>query len=151
MAVQAVAFKKKPSRNFGLVRLAKDKINKIHTLLSLSRASEATTRGFSIKKSTFKKFTKFTEKDLCQNLFYQSCSLMPANLFKKRLWQRFFPVNLTKHLRKLFLENTSGDCFLWMVNICIVYLFVDYSRRVNKLTSQRKLDVAWHSQNIEQE
>ena len=38
---------------------------------------------------------------------------MPEPLFnKKRLWHRCFPVNFAKFLRHLFLQNTSGECFL---------------------------------------
>ena len=59
------------------------------------------------KKFVLEIFTKFTEKHLCQ-------SLSPANLLKKRLWHRCFPVNFVKFLRtSLFTEHlrttASGD------------------------------------------
>ena len=40
-------------------------------------------------------------------------SFMPANLLKKRLWHRCFPVNFAKFLRTSFLQNTFGGCFWW--------------------------------------
>ena len=54
-----------------------------------------------MKKDVLRNFTKFTGKHLCQ-------SLRPATLLKKRLWQRYFPVNFAKFLRTPFLQNTSG-------------------------------------------
>ena len=42
------------------------------------------------------------------------CSLMPATLFKKRLWHRCLPINFEKFLRTSFLQNTSG----WLL-LCV--------------------------------
>ena len=50
----------------------------------------------SVKKSLLKNFTKFTEKHLCQSLF-----------FNKITGLRRFPVNFVKFLGKLLLQNTS--------------------------------------------
>ena len=36
----------------------------------------------------------------------------PANLLKKRLWGRFFPVNSVKFLKAPFLQKTSGRLLL---------------------------------------
>ena len=47
------------------------------------------------KKRCSQKFTKFTGKHLCQ-------SLRPATLLKKRLWHRYFPVNLVKFSKDTF-------------------------------------------------
>ena len=47
------------------------------------------------KKSVLRNFSKFTGKHLCQSLFPNKIAdLRPAFLWKKRLWQRHFPVNL---------------------------------------------------------
>ena len=55
----------------------------------------------------FTNFTKFKGKHL-----YQSLSLRPATLLKKRLWYRCFPVNFVKFLRTPSLQNTSGRLLL---------------------------------------
>ena len=53
------------------------------------------------KKGVLWSFTK----RLCQSLFFNKVAgLRLATLFKKRLWQRYFPVNFVKeHLRSLLL------------------------------------------------
>ena len=57
----------------------------------------------SIKIDILKNFAKFTGKHLCQNLFFNKVAdLMPASLLKKRLWDRFFPLNFAKLLRTPF-------------------------------------------------
>ena len=43
--------------------------------------------------------------------FEKQSSRGPATLFKKRLWQRCFPVNIVKFLRKLFCRTPLNDCF----------------------------------------
>ena len=46
------------------------------------------------KKGVLSNFTKFTGKNLCQGLFFNKVAdLRPANLLKKRVWHRCFPVN----------------------------------------------------------
>ena len=51
--------------------------------------------------------------------------LRPATLLKKRLWQRCFPVNFAKFLRKRFLQNTSG----WLLLIhWFFYIFLEKLR-----------------------
>ena len=55
----------------------------------------------SIKKGVLKNFTKFTGKQLCQDLYFNKVAgLRP--LLKKRLWHRCFPVNFGKFLRTPF-------------------------------------------------
>ena len=45
---------------------------------------------------------------LCQSPFFNKVAgLRSATLFKKRLWQRCFPVNFVKFLRTPFLQNNS--------------------------------------------
>ena len=55
------------------------------------------------KKGVLKNFAKFTEKHLCQSLFFNIVAgLRPATILKKRLWHRCFPVNFVKFLRTSF-------------------------------------------------
>ena len=58
-------------------------------------------RRCSIKKL----FIKFCE--------FHSKQFRPGTLLKKKLWHRCFPVNFSKPLRPHFLQNTSGQQFLF--------------------------------------
>ena len=50
---------------------------------------------------------------MCQSLFFNKVAgLRFAALLRKRFWQRCFPVNFAKFLRKPFLKNTSGQLLL---------------------------------------
>ena len=64
------------------------------------------------KKGVLRNFTKFRGKHLCQGLFFnKAADLRPANLLRKRLWHRCFPVNFAKFLRTpLLTEN-----LLWLL------------------------------------
>ena len=65
------------------------------------------------KKGTLRNFAKFTGKHVCQSLcFNKVAGLRSANLFKKILSHRCFPVNFAKFLRTSFLQNTSGRLLL---------------------------------------
>ena len=57
----------------------------------------------SVRKGVLINFAKFTEKHLCQSLFFNRKILL-----KKQLWHRCFPANFAKFLRTPFLQNTSG-------------------------------------------
>ena len=57
----------------------------------------------SVRKDILSNFAKATGKHLRQSLFFNE---------KKRLWYRYFPVNLTKFLRTASLQNTSGRLLL---------------------------------------
>ena len=71
-----------------------------HYKINTSRSSH---QRCSMHESVLKNFTKSTGKHLCKSLFYNKvAALRPATLFKKRLWQRFFPVNFVKFLRAPF-------------------------------------------------
>ena len=62
-------------------------------------------------KGLLRNFAKFTGKH--QSLFLIKVqTLRPVTLFKKRLWQKCFPVNFAKFLRAPFLQNTSGRVLL---------------------------------------
>ena len=51
----------------------------------------------SVKKGALKNSAKFTGKHLCQTLFLNKVAgLIPAALWKKRLWHRCFAVNIKK-------------------------------------------------------
>ena len=65
------------------------------------------------EKGFLKSFAKFTEKHLCQSLFYNKVAgLRPATLLKKRLWHKCFPVCFTTFLRTLLSQNTSWRLLL---------------------------------------
>ena len=65
------------------------------------------------KKVVLRNFAKFTGKHLCQSIFFNKVAgLRAANLFKKRLWHRCFPMNFVKFLRAPFLQNTSRQLLL---------------------------------------
>ena len=69
------------------------------------------------KKSVLRNLTKFTEKQLHQSLYFNKVSILikvSGNLLKKILWHRCFPVNFMKFLRTSFLQNTSGQLFLYL-------------------------------------
>ena len=67
------------------------------------------------QKSVIRNFTKFTEKHLCQSLFFHKVAgLRPATLLKKRLWHRCFPVNFVKFLRKTFSKEHLWWLLVWL-------------------------------------
>ena len=67
----------------------------------------------SVRKAVLRNFAKFTEKHLCQSVFFNKVAgLSPATLFKKKLWHRCFLVDFAKFLRTPFLWNTSGRLLL---------------------------------------
>ena len=50
---------------------------------------------------------------MCQSLLFNKVAgLRSVALLRKRFWQRCFPVNFAKFLRKPFLKNTSGQLLL---------------------------------------
>ena len=58
------------------------------------------------KKGVLRNFAKFTEKHLCQSLFFNKVAgLSPATLLKKGLWRWRFPVNFVKFLRTTFFKE----------------------------------------------
>ena len=53
-------------------------------------------------------------KHLCQSTSLNKVAgFRPATILKKRLWNRFFPVNFAKFLRIPLLQNTSGQLLLY--------------------------------------
>ena len=66
-----------------------------------------------MKKCVLRNFTKFTGKHLCQSLFFNRfAGFRPANLLKKRLCHKCFPMNFVKIPRTPFLQNSSGQLLL---------------------------------------
>ena len=60
------------------------------------------------KKDAVRNFAKLTGKRLSQGLFFNKvAALSPATLYKKRFWQRCFPVKFAKFLRTHFLAEQA--------------------------------------------
>ena len=65
----------------------------------------------SFYKTFLKNFVKFTEKDLCQSLFFKTfCN------FKRRLWHKCFPLNSKIFQKQNFCKMLSGHCFCSLKN-----------------------------------
>ena len=80
------------------------KVNVLHTERSIV---------VIFKRAVFKIF--FTGKLLCRKLFFNKvASLRPANLLKKRIRHRYFPVNIAKFLKIAFLQNTARRLLLYI-------------------------------------
>ena len=64
------------------------------------------------KIDALRNFAKFTEKHLCQRLFFNKVTgLRAATLLKMSFWHKCFLVILQNFQEHLFLENTYGGCF----------------------------------------
>ena len=63
---------------------------------------------FYRNRRSFKNFTKFAGKHLCQSLFFNKVAGRPTTLLK-RIWHRCFRVNFLKFLRTPFLQSTFGQ------------------------------------------
>ena len=81
------------------------------------RIDRSSRRRFSIKKFSYKVF-KFTGKHLFQSLFF------------KRFYYRFFPVNFSKFVGPLYLQNTIGRLLLHLepCQISTIELFCGKSK-----------------------
>ena len=68
---------------------------------------------YSVRKGAVRNFAKFTERHLCQRLFfYKVAGLRPETLLKKKPWHSCFSVNFVKFLRTPFSQKTSGELLL---------------------------------------
>ena len=82
-------------------------------------------------------FAKFTEKHLCQSLFFNKV----AGIRPDTLWHRCFPMNFAKFLRTPFLENTSWRLllkpvihfFIYSIWLVWFFIFLDHDFRILKL------------------
>ena len=76
------------------------------------------------KKRSFRNFTKFTRKHLCQSLFLNKIVGLAYNFIKKEILAQVVPVNFAKFLKKPFLQSSSGRLLLFCVSwINQVYKF----------------------------
>ena len=67
------------------------------------------------KKDVFKDFRKFHRKTLVsESLFNKVADLQAVPLFKKRLQQRYFTVNIAKFQEHLFWRTSANVC-LWIL------------------------------------
>ena len=75
------------------------------------------------KKSVLRDFAKFTEKHLCQSLFFNKVAgLSPqaCNFIKKETLARYFPVNFAKLIKTpFFIEH------LWLLLLNLLYSLHD--------------------------
>ena len=79
---------------------------RVSFFLSLTLIFQVDAQRCSVKKGALKSFAKFTEKLLCQSLFFNKvASLNPATLLKRKLWHRYFPVSFAKFQRTPFLTE----------------------------------------------
>ena len=76
------------------------------------------------EKGVLKNFAKFTGKHLCQSLFFINIAgQWPTILLKKKLWNRYFPVNFAKFLRSPFLWKPSERLLLSMrIHFAVIIL-----------------------------
>ena len=71
-----------------------------------------------------KNLSKFTEKHLCQSLFFNKVAgLMPATLSKMRFLHRCFPVNFVKFIRTPFFTEHLQWLLQTKVNLRLVNIF----------------------------
>ena len=62
---------------------------------------------------TLKHFANFIGKiHVLESLFKKASGPQACNLIKKRLQHRYFPVNLARFSRVIFLQEISGGSFL---------------------------------------
>ena len=67
-----------------------------------------------MRKGVLRNFAKFTERHLCQSLFFNKIAgLTPATLLKRRLCNRCFPVDFAKFLRTPFLTEDLWNNVKW--------------------------------------
>ena len=70
------------------------------------------------KKGVLKNFAKFTEKHLCQSLFFNKNAGATCNFIKKETLTQMFPVNFAKFLRTPFYRTPLDNCF----GVCLIYI-----------------------------
>ena len=105
------AFRRKNYETFGcFVALSATDVDNFH--ISLINHQKQPLEVF-FKKGALRNFAKFTEKHLCQSLFFNKVyEKYLKTLLKKILWHRRFTVNFARFLRTPFLQNASGQLLL---------------------------------------
>ena len=79
--------------------------------LAISEANLCRGSQNSFYRTFLKNFAKFTEKDLCQSLFFKTfCN------FKRRLWHKCFPLNSEIFKNTFFCKMPLGHCFRSFIN-----------------------------------
>ena len=119
-------------------------------LFKESYSSSIKTAWVFFKKGVLRNFAKLTGKRLCQSIFFNKVAVIrPVTLLKKkRLWHWCFPVNFTKFLRTLFLQNTFGRLllFLYEVNLGqyrqIRWLLVVLNERLINLQEGTRMQIS---------
>ena len=111
--------------------------------LSIFRSSH---QRCSMKKGVLRNFAKFTEKHLCQSLFFNKVTaLRPATLLQKRPWHRYFPVSFGKFLRTPFYRTPLENCFCTFI-LWFSYVLYDESEKcrfmINDSACFKKLTLA---------
>ena len=86
---------------------------------------EAVARMCFVKKVFLKFSQKFRGKHLCWSFYFIK---MLAGQLKRRLQYNYFPLNFTKFLRKLFLQNSSCGC----PNMSLEYESIFLSRNIEQ-------------------
>ena len=86
------------------------------------------------KNVVLRNFVKSTEKPLCWSLLFNKVlGIRPATALKKILWQRCFPVNFRKFLRRSFLTEHIWWLFMHLyllmhlyqhICLCSIYLSI---------------------------
>ena len=94
------------------------RLNHVHLTTTWFRCSH---QRFSGRKDILRNFAKFTGKHCARVSFLIKLQDWgAANLLKKKIWHRCFPVNFAKFLRTPFLQNTSGWLLLLLQIVLII-------------------------------
>ena len=85
---------------------------------SIWKVCEAVAQRYSVKK-VFLEISQNSQENTCARVSFLIKFLRPANLLKKRLWDRCFPMNFAKFLRTPFFTE-----HLWWLLLNLVWCFV---------------------------
>ena len=100
--------------------------NNNHHINQLFNKDRSSYSRCSVKKGVLRHFANFTEKHLCQSLFFNKVAGLgrpqACNFVKKETLAQVFSVNFAKFLRTPFLQNTSGGLLLQKNQ----FLFITY-------------------------
>ena len=80
----------------------------LHVILLYRSSHQSCSEG----KIVLRNFAKFTEKHLCQSLYFNKVAGQACNFIKIETLAQVFPVNFAKFLRTPFLQNTFGRLLL---------------------------------------
>ena len=77
----------------------------------------------------------------CKKRCFQKFCLRPATLLKKSLWHRCFPVNFAKFLRTSYLQNTSGQLLLYILDFLNVHICICFGRYSEGIPALHKTEI----------